>query len=127
MVREDNWLSNFESIWCEQCETTLTIRKRFGEEAALDYLVGEKLLSYFSTARKNPAFAAQLPTFVGKVREIFPREPMATYLTRLEQRLIEDSHYVDQENTRLGSDAIDDLTSLRQIVDLLLADTLGTA
>ena len=117
----------FEDIWRKQCEATLGIRKRFGEEAALDYLVGEKLLHYVSAARYNPAFAAQLPAFVSDVRQMFPRETMATYLTALEQRLTENNHFVDIEDTCLGSGSIDDLTSLKQIVDLLRAETLGTA
>lgn len=117
----------FEDIWRKQCEATQGIQKRFGEEAALDYLVGEKLLHYVSAARYNPAFAAQLPAFVSDVRQMFPRETMATYLTALEQRLTEDSHFVDIEHTCLGSGSIDDLTSLKQIVDLLRAETLGTA
>lgn len=33
--------------------------------------------------------------------------------------MTEDSHFVDPEDTYLGSGAIDDLTSLQQIVDLL--------
>jgi hypothetical protein len=61
------------------------------------------------------------------VRQMFSRETMASYLTRLEQRLIEDSHLVDIEDTYLGSGAINDLTSLKQIVDLQRAETLGTA
>ena len=120
-------MGKFEDIWREQCEVTHGIRERFGEEAALDYLVGEKLLHYVSAARDNPAFAALLPAFVGEVRQMFPRETMVSYLTRLEQRLIEDSHFVDIEDTYLGSGAINDLTSLKQIVDLLRAETLGTA
>lgn len=117
----------FEDIWRKQCEATQGIRKRFGEEAALDYLVGEKLFQYVSAARDNPAFAEQRPAFVSDVRQMFPREAMATYLIALEQRLTEDSHFVDIDDTYLGSGSIDDLISLKQIVDLLCAETLGTA
>ena len=44
-------LRQFEQIWREQCEASITIRTRHGERAALDYLVGEKLLLFTSTAR----------------------------------------------------------------------------
>ena len=37
---------DFHKIWEEQCAATRTIRKRFGVENALDYLVGEKLLNF---------------------------------------------------------------------------------
>jgi hypothetical protein len=49
------------------------------------------------------------------------------YLTGLEADLTEKSHEVDMEDTYLGSTAISDLTSLKQIEDLLRADRLGTA
>ena len=120
-------MANFEDIWREQCAAAQGIRSNYGEAAALEYLVGEKLLHYVSAARDNPAFARQLPTFVSEVRAMFSREAMASYLTGLERRLTEDSHYVDPEDTYLGSGAINDLTSLKQIVDLLRAQTLGTA
>ncbi len=120
-------MAKFEDIWREQCEATHRIRSRHGDNAALEYLVGEKLLHYVSAARNNPAFAEQLPAFVSEVRAMFPREAMASYLTGLEQRLTEDSHVVDPEDAYLGSGAIDDLTSLKQIVDLLRMETLGTA
>jgi len=87
MVREDSRMGKFEDIWREQCEATHGNRKRFSDEATLDYLVGEKLLHYVSAARDNPAFATLLPAFVGEVRQMFPRENMASYITRLEQRL----------------------------------------
>ena len=120
-------MAKFEDIWRAQCEATHRIRSRYGDGAALDYLIGEKLLHYVSAARDTPAFAGQLSAFVSEVRAMFPRAAMASYLTGLEQRLIEDSHFVDIEDTYLGSGAIDDLTSLKQIIDLLRTETLGTA
>ena len=60
-------MAQFEQIRREQCEATETIRSRYGERAALEYLVGEKLLLFTSTARTRPEFAAQLPAFVAHV------------------------------------------------------------
>jgi hypothetical protein len=117
----------FEEIWREQCDAAVTILSQYGERAALDYLVGEKLLQFTSAARTRPEFAAQLPTFVARVRQMFPREVIATYLTGLESRLTKESHEVDMEDISLGSAAIGDLTSLLQIADLLRANNLGTA
>jgi hypothetical protein len=33
----------FEKVWIEQCRATRAIKRRFGAESALDYLIGEKL------------------------------------------------------------------------------------
>jgi hypothetical protein len=50
---------DFHEIWREQCEVTPTIRERFGVKSALDYLVGEKLLSFAKAADQDPEFAAE--------------------------------------------------------------------
>jgi len=120
-------MTKFEEIWRDQCDASITIQSRYGERAALDYLVGEKLLHFTSAAITRPEFAAQLPTFVARVRKMFPREKIETYIRELEDRLIEQSHQVDMDDISLDSAAVSDLTSLRQITDLLLADNLGTA
>ena len=69
-------MPKFEEIWRDQLDATVTIQSRYGERAALDYLVGEKLLHFTSAARKHPAFATQLPAFVAHVRKMFAREVM---------------------------------------------------
>jgi len=120
-------MTKFDEIWRDQCEATVTIQSRYGERAALDYLVGEKLLLFTSTARTRPEFAAQLPAFVARVRKMFPREVTSTYIKELEHRLTEKSRQVDAEDVSLDSAAISDLTSLLQIADLLRVDNLGTA
>ena len=61
---------DFHEIWREQCEATPTIRERFGVKSALDYLVGEKLLSFAKAADQDPEFAAEPPAF-NAVWEIF--------------------------------------------------------
>jgi hypothetical protein len=76
-----------EDIWREQCDATVTIRARYGEQAALDYLIGEKLLHFTGAARKHPDFARQLPSFVARVRQMFARDVMLRYLAELEARL----------------------------------------
>jgi len=117
----------FEDIWREQCEAALAIKSSYGERAALEYLVGEKLLMFTSTARTRPEFAAQLPAFVGRVRQIFPREVIVAYVAELERSLTEESHQVDADDLYLDTPAVSDLNSLLQIADLLRAENLGTA
>jgi hypothetical protein len=58
---------------------------------------------------------------------MFPREVMLTYLTEMEARLTEESHEVDMDDLSLGSSAISDLTSLKQVADLLRVENLGIA
>ena len=38
--------ARWQDIWIEQCEAAEGIMKRFGTEAAFDYIVGEKLVSF---------------------------------------------------------------------------------
>ena len=117
----------FEDIWHEQCEAALAIKSNYGERAALEYLVREKLLLFTSTARTRPEFAAQLPAFVGRVRQIFPREVIIAYVAELERSLTEESREVDADDPYLDTRAVCDLNSLIHIADLLRAENLGTA
>ena len=40
----------FEKIWVKQCKATKGIKRRFGAESALDYLIGEKLMMFAEEA-----------------------------------------------------------------------------
>lgn len=112
-------MTKFELIWQDQCEATLMIQSRYGERAALDYLIGEKLLFFTSTAGTRPEFATQLPAFIARVREIFPRKLISDYIEELEFRLTTKNHQMDPDDISLSSAAISELISLRQIADLL--------
>ncbi|WP_089270033.1 hypothetical protein [Puniceibacterium sediminis] len=120
-------MARFEDIWHEQCEAAKTIKARYGDQAAFDYLVGEKLLQFTSAAKRHPEFAAQLPAFVAKVRQMFFGANMDAYLDALEAQLIERAHDVDDEDVEVLVADTSDLESLRQIADLLLAPNLGIA
>jgi len=84
-------------------------------------------LHFVSAARSQPAFAAQLPSFVAQIRHIFPREALLAYLGELEVRLTEQSHDVEMDDTSIWTPEISDLTSLNQIMELLCAEHLGRA
>ena len=81
-------MATFENIWQEQCETTRTIRDRYGDQAAFDYLVGEKLVHFVAAAKDRPEFARHLQAFVAEVREIFPASEIAGQLGALQARLV---------------------------------------
>ena len=84
-------------IWIEQCEAALSIKQRYGLDAAFDYLVAEKLLNFSEAATQHPTFAKELPQFVAEVRSIFTRKELCSEIERLER----------EERQRVA-DAVDD-------------------
>jgi len=72
-------------IWIEQCEAAISIKQRYGLDAAFDYLVAEKLLNFSEAATQHPTFAKELPRFVAKVRSIFIRKELCSEIERLER------------------------------------------
>lgn len=119
-------MRSFEEIWREQCDAARTIQLRFGHESAFDYLIGEKLLNYVSTASSRPEFARRLPAFIGEVRDIFPADAIGPALDALEARLALRAREYDDLFPGEPNEAKIDLQALRQISDLLRAPTLGT-
>lgn len=115
-----------QDIWQEQCAATVGILERYGQTAAFDYLVGEKLLTFTQAAETRPEFARQLPRFVATVREILPPQAIAADLQRLERRLLQKAR-AEARRKNPASDASTELAAFRQVVDLLKAPALGTA
>jgi len=72
-------------IWIEQCEAALSIKQRYGLDAAFDYLVAEKLLNFSEAATQHPTFAKELPRFVAEVRSIFTRKELCSEIERHER------------------------------------------
>ena len=70
----------FERIWVEQCRATRAIKRRFGAKSALDYLIGEKLITFADAARYEPAFAKELPRFLAAVWRLFNEYEIAGYV-----------------------------------------------
>lgn len=120
-------MSSFEKIWQEQCDATRGIKARYGDKAAFDYLVGEKLLHFVTAAKTSPEFARQLPAFVSEIRTIFPADEIRTQLDALRNRLAEDASAYDQLEAEGPNSARSDLECLSQVADLLLVQNLGTA
>ena len=76
--------TEFHKIWIDQCTATEDIRDHFGPHNALDYLIGEKLLSFLRAAEQDPLFAAEGPDFISEIRRLFTAEEIRDYLDRLE-------------------------------------------
>ena len=75
----------FHKMWIEQCEASEGIRKHFGLQNALDYLVGEKLFHFVQAAEQHPEFAAELSAFVAEIQRLFTAGQIREYLDELEK------------------------------------------
>ena len=117
-------------IWIEQCEAAQTIKARYGLKAALDYVVGEKLINFASAASQHPGFARELPRFVSEVRRMFTREDILTYIARLEHERNEKSDDVSEEDELFRESPVAAAERDRQfttIKEFLTAAELGTS
>ena len=72
-------------IWIEQCEAAEDIRKRYGQQRTLDYLIGEKLFNFVMASEGRPEFAAELPLFVREIHLLFAPEDLREYLDHIER------------------------------------------
>ncbi len=73
-------LVQFEKIWVEHCRATKGIKRRFGAKSALDYLIGEKLITFAAAAEDYPEFARELPRFLAAVWRVFNEYEIAGYV-----------------------------------------------
>ena len=69
-----------EKVWVEQCRATRAIKQRFGAKSALDYLIGEKLPTFFDAAKDKSEFAVELPRFLSAIYGVFNRSQIAGYV-----------------------------------------------
>lgn len=121
----------FQDIWKEQCEAARSVRDRYGVVAALDYLIGEKLLNYAETAVTRPEFARELPRFVAGVRDMFSAVEIGHYLDHIERKAAFADELAPAEDE--GDFLIETAeqrtvarTRLAQLKDLLTSRMLGT-
>jgi hypothetical protein len=122
----------FQDIWKEQCVAARNIRVQHGVLSALDYLIGEKLLTYADTAVTRPEFARELPRFVAEVRDIFSDEEIRPYLDHLERMAaIRDEQVPKDDDDDFLRDSAEQLAAKRarlaQLKELLTSTMLGTA
>ncbi len=73
-------MSAFHEIWIEQCDTALSIRESFGLPKALGYPAGERLLAFVRAAEHDVDFAAKLPDFFARVRQLFTQGALRDYV-----------------------------------------------
>jgi len=70
----------FEKIWVSQCKATKRIRRRYGVENALDYLLSEKLVTFAEAAEHEPQFAKELPRFLAAIWQLFNKYELFGYV-----------------------------------------------
>ncbi len=73
----------FERVWVDQCRAARQIKRRYGVESALDYLIKEKLLSFAEAAEQRPEFGRELPRFLSAIWQVFNRYEIAGYVSSL--------------------------------------------
>ena len=120
----------FQDIWVEQCRAAGEIRERHGLEAAFDYLVSEKLMTYAETAAKRAEFARELPRFVAEVRRIFSADEIAAQLARMERGAPDDADadaiaLIDVEFQKSAAEQEQDDARYVMLRELLTARHLG--
>lgn len=120
-----------QDVWKEQCVAAGRIRDSHGMVAALDYLIGEKLLTFAKAAVTRPEFARELPRFVAEVRTLFDPEEIKLYLDHLERMAaIENEQIAPDDDDEFLPDTPEDRAAaqarLAQLKELLTANVLGT-
>ena len=106
-----------------------SIRVQHGILSALDYLIGEKLMTYADTAVTRPEFARELPRFVAEVRNIFSGEEIRQYLDHLERMAaIEDEQAADEnhDDDFSAEQRAANRARFAQLRELLTSTVLGT-
>ena len=121
----------FQEIWKQQCDAARGIRVQHGVLSALDYLIGEKLLTYADTAVTRPEFACELPRFVAEIRAIFSDEELRLYLDYLERMaVIEDEQIPNEDDDDFLKIPPEQLAAKRarflEMKELLTSTMLGT-
>ena len=125
----------FQDIWKDQCEAARDVRERHGLVSALDYLVGEKLMTFAETASTRSEFARELPCFVAEIRRMFDADEIRLYLEHLERKQVADEEAlaaepVDDDDDFLRSSPEQraaDRARLANLKSLLTLRVLGTA
>ena len=78
-------MSDRSDLWQDQCAAALRIKKKFGIEKALGYLIGEKLAAFVRDSDRNDRVRAVLPEFVLEIKRIFNQFEIRAYLDNVKR------------------------------------------
>jgi hypothetical protein len=108
-------------IWKEQCDAALQIEAEFGTQNALDYLIGEKFLSFLEAAETDADFREKVPAFVAEIKTIFEPWKLAEHLeTARQSEPFDPSDHEDEDPEMVELDRQCEIS--RSASDLLLVE-----
>ena len=84
-------MSHARMLWMSQCEVVPSIKGEFGLQAALDYVISEKLLNFAQAAVSHADFARELPLFVAAIRRLFSPDEISVHMAVLVPRVTADA------------------------------------
>src|ERR1700730_11532513 len=89
-------LARPRELWTGYCEAVPGIRERFGLANALEYVVGEKLMTFSQMAESHESFRAELPAFCERIRCLFTRAEIQGYFESAERESIIDADLLEE-------------------------------
>ena len=106
-------------IWIDLCQAARGIEDEFGVPKALDYLIGEKFLTFLEASDDDTEFRAELPAFVAEIKTIFEPWQLAEYLEKArESEPFDPSIYDDDDDIEIERQ----LDLRRSAADLMLIE-----
>lgn len=69
-------------IWTDSCRAATDIQAQYGDNAAIDYVIGDKLMACAQMGETHPEFLAELPPFSARIREMFDRDDIESHFAR---------------------------------------------
>jgi hypothetical protein len=89
-------ISTPRELWRGYCEAVPGIRERFGLANALEYVVGEKLMTFSQMAESEEGFRAELPAFCERIRCLFTRTEIQGYFESAERESVIDADLLEE-------------------------------
>ena len=87
---------NPRELWQGYCDAAPGIRERFGLANALEYVVGEKLMTFSHMAESDEGFRAELPAFCERIRCLFTRTEIQGYFESAERESAIDADLLEE-------------------------------
>jgi len=69
-------------IWTDCCRATTDMHAQHGPDAAIDYLICDKLMAIAQMGETHPEFLAKLPPLSARIRDLFDRTDIEAHFAR---------------------------------------------
>jgi hypothetical protein len=107
-------ISTPRELWQGYCEAVPGIRERFGLANALEYVVGEKLMTFSQMADTDEKFRAELPAFCERIRCLFTRAEIQGYFESAERESAIDVELLEEASEEEAEELRDRLADERR-------------